>query len=81
MYDGVVSDLQYVLSGVPQGSILGPLLFLIAYIIMYADDTVIYTSDKSFATIESNLTKDFARVVAWLVDYREFIFTENFIGI
>ena len=33
---------------------------------MYADDTVIYTSVKSFATIESNLTKDFARVAAWL---------------
>ena len=77
IYDGVASDPQYVLSGVPQGSILGPLLFLIAYdglnevlihckIIMYADDTVIYTSDKSFSTIKSNLTEDFARVATWL---------------
>ena len=65
----VSSDPQYVLSSVPQGSILGP-LFLIAYdwlsevvsyckIIMYADDTVIYTSDKSFSTIKSNLTENF----------------------
>ena len=77
IYDGVASDPQYVLSGVPQGSILGLLLFLIAYdglnevlihckIIMYADDTVIYTSDKSFSTIKSNLTEDFARVATWL---------------
>ena len=73
IYDGVVSDLQYVLSGVPQRLILGPMLFLIAYdglsevlihckIIMYADDTVIYTSDKSFSTIKSNLTEDLARL-------------------
>ena len=49
------------------------MLFLIAYdglnevlihckIIMYADDTVIYTSDESFSTIKSNLTEDFARL-------------------
>ena len=33
---------------------------------MYADDTVIYTSDKSFSTIKSNLTEDFARVATSL---------------
>ena len=33
---------------------------------MYADDTVIYISDKSFSTIRSNLTEDFARVATWL---------------
>ena len=77
IYDGVASDPQYVLSGVPQGSIIGPLLFVIAYdrlikvlihckIIMYADDVCIYTSYKSFSTIISNLTEDFARVATWL---------------
>ena len=33
---------------------------------MYADDTVIYISDKSFSTIRSNLTEDFPRVPTWL---------------
>ena len=33
---------------------------------MYTDDTDIYTSDKSFSTIKSNLTEDFARVATWL---------------
>ena len=33
---------------------------------MYADDTVIYISDKSFSTIRSNLTEDFPRVATWL---------------
>ena len=51
-------------------------MFLIAYdglkealihfnIIIYADDTVIYTSEKSFSTINSNLTGAFARVTTW----------------
>ena len=33
---------------------------------MYADDTAIYTSDKSFSTIKSNLTENFALVANWL---------------
>ena len=57
--------------------IIGPLLFLIAYdglnevlihckILIYGDDTVICTSGKSFSTIKSNLTEDFALVATWV---------------
>lgn len=66
-------------TGVPQGSILGPMLYLIyvnsminsvgncqAY--MYADDTVLLSSHKDLKVAESNLQQDFNNILKWCHD-------------
>ena len=68
--DGVESQCAYVKCGVPQGSILGPILFLI-YIndlntvsrklknIMFADDTNLFVSGRSVIEITQEINKNF----------------------
>lgn len=72
--NGELSEFRPVISGVPQGSILGPVLFTIyvndipseieSLISMYADDTKIYTAIISESSITS-LKSDLRRLEAW----------------
>ena len=78
-YQACQSEYQTVNTGVPQGSILGPLLFILlmndiessllkCQILLYADDTVIYFSDKNIEQIQKILNEDISNINRWFID-------------
>jgi len=77
--NGQFSDWRDVLSGVPQGSVLGPLLFLIyindidesvgGRILKFADDTKVYNKMRSDEDIAS-LQSDLCNLVAWSKEWQ-----------
>ena len=64
--------------GVPQGSILGPLVFLLyvndmpqavnSELLLYADDTCLIYTGKDIQKIEEQLNSDFTSLCEWFID-------------
>ena len=76
--NGVPSELKQTTCGVPQGSCLGPLLFLV-YIndlpiisevlqfYLFADDTNIYYEAESMKKLETVINKELRKLDTWLI--------------
>ena len=85
-YHGMLSATMSVDVGVPQGSILGPFLFVLhvndlpnatchCSVLMYADDTVLFCSGRDAYAIENKLNNEMSLLGTWLRDNRLFLNT------
>ena len=77
VYNNAQSETAKISIGVAQGSILGPLLFVIyvndlpnvlesCHVTLFADDTVLYCSSKCPKLLQQKLNSDLTRVCDWL---------------
>ena len=76
MVNGSISDTDKITCGVPQGSILGSLLFLIyindmsnlttnTSIYLYADDTVLLSIGNAIGIVRQNMQCEITKIASW----------------
>ena len=76
--NNATSSFEHIKSGVPQGSLIGPLLYLCYSndmhlsvkneLLLYADDSVILVYDRDPNVISRKLAEDLSTCNEWLID-------------
>ena len=78
LFNGKISDIRDVICGVPQGSILGPLLFILyiydfakvtdkLFHVMFADDTNVFLNGKNMNMLIDTIQQELSRLYVWLL--------------
>ena len=77
--NNVYSGFQNITQGVPQGSVLGPLFYILyandlidlfeeCEVALYADDTVLYVADSNFETSSVRIQRDLRKLSGWCAE-------------